>query len=152
MPKIFGVCNAIVEVCVMFATIPVPDPADRSLCMKYRCATLGTHSLSMDLSDCQLDQLSDDFLHCLMPRPICHATRVSLIIPASSHDRHRMRADIFMVGQCRYRLVRTYTSKVHPLPRGRRYLPHHVSWGKKCRGVHRASSWIAWLYFIRMSL
>ena len=62
-------------------------------CGRSWCATLGTLSLLMDLSDCQLDQLSDDFLHCLMPRPICHATRVSLIIPASSHDRHRMRAD-----------------------------------------------------------
>ena len=119
-------------------------------CGRSWCATLGTLSLLMDLSDCQLDQLSDDFLQCLMPRPICHATRVSLIIPASSHDRHRMRDDFHgrsvSLSSC------AYTSKVHPLPRGRRYLPHHVSWGKKCRGVHRASSWIAWLYFIRMSL
>ena len=74
-----------------------PRPRARILqigpCGRSWCATLGTLSLLMDLSVCQLDQLSDDFLHCLMFRPICHATRVSLIIPASSHDRHRMRAD-----------------------------------------------------------
>ena len=153
MPKIFGVCNAIVEVCVMFATIPSPDPADRSLWKKLVCYVGNAQSFdgSIGLSTWLVVSHSFCTVWCPGTGTICHATRVSLIIRAS-HDRHRMRADIFMVGQCRYRLVRTYTSKVHPLPRGRRYLPHHVSWGKKCRGVHRASSWIAWLYFIRMSL
>ena len=96
-------------------------------CGRSWCATLGTLSLLMDLSDCQLDQLSDDFLHCLMPRPICHATRVSLIIRASfsrspSHEsRYFHGRSVSSLSSC------PYTSKVHPLPRGRRYLPHHVS-------------------------
>ena len=106
-------------------------------CGRSWCATLGTLSLLMDLSDCQLDQLSDDFLHCLMPRPICHATRVSLIIPASSHDRHRMRADFHgrsvSLSSCPYVHIKSAPTAPRPsLPTPPRELREKMPRGASC--------------------